>query len=639
MARLQHRGPDGLSKWSDDFITLGHTRLAIVDLSDAGTQPMLSQDGTLSSVVNGEIYNYPELRRELEAQGHVFQSDCDSEIVLPLYQRYGADAFAKLNGMFALAIWDSAKSRLILARDRMGIKPLYYHQTKEGGHLFASEIKALFGALDVRSWPIDPNGLSQYLTYQNQFGATTLFRYIKLVEPGCYLEIAGGQERNVRYWEAQIADQSEINFPQAVAAFQDCLAQSVRRHLMSDVGVACYLSAGFDSSAVASAAAAALSRPPQTFTGRFTEGGWYDEMSGAALVARNIEAPHRGVEITADRAMAEMDNLAVALDAPQMGMGALPQYLVAQAASEHCKVILTGHGGDELFSGYPVFKLASVLSAFRHGLGSFWTALRRLRASELPYIAYFTLMRLRSGEGRYLLPVLFSRKHQARALHATVWEAVAQHDPARPLQDIQAQSDTLYAQILNTYLKVYLPGLLVVEDKISMAHALEARTPMLDNAMVALSLSLSPEVKLNGGVLKAVIKEGTRDLLPPELYSLPKRGFPTPLRSWLRGPMKDWATARLTAPDSPLRRLFRPEYLTRTARAYQTSFKRTLRPLDEIPSHRMWMLLSLEAWLRQVEQTWHVRLELEQTAGSARYTAHPGRTKEAKANAGCKNCR
>ncbi len=597
--------------WSDNDITLGHTRLAIVDLTDAGSQPMHSTDGTLSSVVNGEIYNYPELRRELQALGHVFHSDCDSEVILPLFKQYGTDAFSKLNGMFAIAIWEPARKRLILARDRMGIKPVYYYSTRLGEFLFASEIKALFGAIDAREWPIDPTGLSQYLTYQNQFGSTTLFQDVKLLEPGCFLEVSEDHVTQTHYWELCVTPNNDIDFVQATMGFQNTLKGSVQRHLMSDVGVASYLSAGFDSSAVASSAAALLPTPPLTFTGRFPEGGWYDEMSGAALVAASINAPHQGVDITPDCAMAEMDNLAYALDAPQMGMGALPQYLVAQAAAQKCKVILTGHGGDELFSGYPVFKFAAVLSGFRRSLRKTWFALRSIRMSELPHIGYFTLSMLRGGEGRYLLPVLFSRKHQARVLQPNAWNALEPHDPASKLKEVNAKAQNLYEQLIYTYFKIYLPGLLVVEDKISMAHALESRTPMLDNKMIALSLSIPSDVKLTGGELKAIIKGGARDLLPSELYQLPKRGFPTPLRNWLRGPMQSWMTKRLTAKDSPLQRLFRPEYLEAVVHDYQRSLKRKFRPLDELPSHRIWMLLSLEAWLRQVEETWHMRLDIK----------------------------
>lgn len=611
MARLRHRGPDGQSHWSDDHVALGHNRLAIVDLSDAGTQPMTSTDGARTCVVNGEIYNYPELRAELEAAGHVFRSECDSEVVLPLFEAYGAAGLARLNGMFALALWEPASETLLLARDRLGIKPLYYHVGAHGEVLFASEIKALFGALDTNNWPIDPEGLAQYLTYQNQFGSTTLFKDIKALEPGCTLEISVKGLAHNRYWQAQIPAKGSRDFEAAKTDFQRRLEQSIARHLMSDVGVASYLSAGFDSTAVASAAAQQLPKPPMTFTGRFPEGGWYDEMSGAALVAKNIDAPHFAVDITATRAMEEMDNLARALDAPQMGMGALPQYLVAQEAAQRSKVILTGHGGDELFSGYPVFKIAGLLTDMRRGFGHAWRALRAVRRSEVPHIGYFSLSLLRGGDGGYLLPVLFSKKHQRRALDARVWRAVKDQDAAAPLRKIKSAARSLYERILTTYLNIYLPGLLTVEDKISMAHALESRTPLLDNAMVDLSLSIAPETKLHGGVLKSIVKDGARDLLPAELYTMPKRGFPTPLGTWLRGPMEQWMTERLTGASSPLRRLFKPEYLEATVRSYQRSLGRKWRSLDELPSHRMWMLLSLEAWLRQTQETWNVRLDIE----------------------------
>jgi asparagine synthase (glutamine-hydrolysing) len=516
--------------------------------------------------------------------------------------------------MFALALWDNDTQRLFLCRDRLGIKPLYYHQTAQGEVLFASEIKSLFGALDATSWQIDPEGLAQYLTYQNQFGATTLFEGIKILEPGCIMEISSREQHHTRYWNVRVADQVCNNFQEAKTAFQDTLRASVARHLMSDVGVASYLSAGFDSSAVASTASSLLPEPPQTFTGWFPEGGWYNEMSGAASVAHNIQAPHFGVDITAENAMEEMDVLIHALDAPQMGMGALPQYLVACEAAQHCKVILTGHGGDELFSGYPVFKLAELLSAMKSGPKKLWQTLRRLRRSELPHIIYFSLALLRGGASSALLPVLFSRKHQSDALAPHVWEALKDRDPTAALTEIKAKTCSLYETILTTYLTIYLPGLLIVEDKISMAHSLESRTPLLDNEMVDLALSIAPETKLHNGILKALIKEGTRSILPSELYTLPKRGFPTPLRTWLRGPMKDWMAERLLGVNSPLRRLFKPEYLQETVQQYHRSIGRKFRPLDELPSHRIWMLLSLEAWLRQTEKNWNIRLDIKSSS-------------------------
>lgn len=609
LPKLAHRGPDDEGIWTAGSISLGHRRLSIVDLSSAGHQPMTAYGGELALVANGEIYNYPDLRRELEASGVVFRSGSDSEVILHAYRMHGPDAFARLNGMFAFALIDLSQDRLFLVRDRMGIKPIYYYEdTRTGALLFASEIKAILAAAGRASWRIDPEALSQYLRFQNLFGSASLFAGIKLLPPGSMLISDPQGVRTETYWSPQPQGSPSSSFAEDAVAFHQTFQASVRRHLMSDVPVASYLSSGFDSTLVASSASAMLAEPPTAYTGTFSEGGWYDEMSGARRIAEHIGAPINSVTIGPQDLADNLDPLVLALDEPRMGLGAISQYMVAKAAAAHHKVILAGHGGDELFSGYPVFKAAALLAP--DSLAGFMRILRSVRVSELPPLVYFLARRLFGGGGPGHLPVLFGESRLARGLSRVAREKLAAIPTNAPAATTGNSAKSSYEELLLTYLSIYLPGLLVVEDKISMAHALETRTPFLDNELVDLSLRISPTNKLHQGNLKAIIKQEARSFLPSEIFNLPKRGFPTPLAAWLRGPLKGWTKARLTSPGNPLTLIFEPHFLASEVERYLGSPLRRIRPLDDIQTHRMWMLLSLESWLRQTRSVHGVQLEL-----------------------------
>lgn len=607
---LRHRGPDDEGTYVNGPVTLGHRRLSIVDLSANGHQPLVTDDQRLAAVVNGEIYNYPELRRELEAEGANFQSSSDSEIVLHGYRAWGTASFERFNGMFAFGLFDAASGRLFLVRDRLGIKPVYYHVAADGSLAFASEIKALIGGSGARSWRIDPTALGQYLTNQNMLGGKSLFEGVTLLAPGHYLEVSDSSSAEHAYWRPDFKTAAGLDFKDAVCRFKDVFDGAVTRHLMSDVPVASYLSGGFDSTLVASGAAKRMKTPPETYTGYFADGGWYDERDGARLVSNALKSEAHEIRITADDFRDAVDAVISALDEPRMGMGSVPQYIVAASVAKQHKVILTGHGGDELFSGYPVFKLAYLLASMVSRPRAAFAALKAVRASEAPHLGYFGLQRLMRGADAHFMPTLFSPREQSAGLLPEVAHAVASAKDDSVLTRIAEQSQTAYERILRTYLEVYLPGLLVVEDKISMAHALESRTPFLDNKLVDLALLIPEDVKLNDGQLKAIIKAAARDALPPELFKLPKRGFPTPLAQWLRGPLSGWLRQRISAPDSALTRIFKPAYLEASVENYLRSWRRSYRPLDEIQTHRIWMLLSLESWLRCTESNYGVRLEM-----------------------------
>ncbi|MEM5471120.1 asparagine synthase (glutamine-hydrolyzing) [Hoeflea sp. AS60] len=605
LRQMEHRGPDGEGSWQAPGIVLGHRRLAIVDLSERGRQPMISGDGHIAISVNGEIYNYTELRRELEQHGHVFVSDCDSETVIHAWRQWGEDSFRRFNGMFAIALWDADQKALHLVRDRMGIKPIYYWN--DGAQtLFASDMRAIVAASGWREWSISASGLSQYLTYENRFGAQTMLEGVCLVEPGHRIRIDGNGIEDFCFADPGLYEAADMSFPEAVSGFKATFGEAIDRHLMSDVPLASYLSAGIDSGMVTLAAADRLSADggPTAFTGRFDAGGWYDEASGAAMVAASRGLPHRLASINAESFRTHFDDLVFALEEPRMGTGALPQYLVAMEVAKTHKVVLTGHGGDELFSGYPVFKFVLLVQALKRSPAAFFKALRSLRISELPHIGYFALAAL-SGREKPFLPRLFSPALRQRLLCNGVTSALK----ASPGTVTEPVAGTAFDRLMRQYLRDYLPGLLVVEDKVSMAHALESRTPFLDNELVAFALSLPAEVKLDAGALKAVPRAAARGILPEALFSMPKRGFPNPLGAWLRGPLSGWMRERLCGEASALNRLFEPKALESHVERYLGSWRRRIRPLDEIATHRIWMLLCLESWIRQFDDKLGVQLQ------------------------------
>lgn len=599
--RMLHRGPDGQGYWGDAHagVMLGHARLAIVDTSEAGRQPM--HLGHLHAVVNGEIYNYPELRRELETRyGAQFASHCDSEVVLHGYAHEGTAFFARMNGMFAFALYDAATRRLMLVRDRVGIKPVYYCARAEG-LFFASEIKGLLAPFSGSDWAVDAVGLSQYLSFQTALAGRTLFAGVSLLRPGYMLSVSldAPQQYDVSRYVGMASHMPPVTtFEQARHAFRDVFEASVSRHLLSDVPIAGYISAGMDSATVLHTAAHALvaNGPMHAFTGRFPdETDWYDESSVAAEAVAAFGGVHCPVDITPTDFDQQLDAVVAALDEPKMGMGAFSQFVVARQVAARFKVVLTGHGGDELFAGYPIFKLARMAN---------W---RHLRRSELPHVVYFLLSALRRlfqpEFGRYL-PVLWSRRAQRKLLARPLADA----GYWQPLALLHTSSMTLGERIEATYMQEYLPNLLVVEDKISMVHRLESRTPFLDHALLDLSQRIAMEVKLHDGTLKALIKDYARQHLPAIYFSQPKRGFPTPLRRWLRTTHTHLLTERLLAEGSPLWRILSREEVRAQVDAYLHSWRRHLRPLDEIQSHRMWQLLCLESWVRQWQQHYGIRL-------------------------------
>lgn len=589
---ILHRGPDGNGLVETAGATLGHCRLAIIDPAH-GAQPWVSDDGRHVLVYNGEIYNFRELRHQLRQTGHQFRTDGDTEVLMAWLATYGVEGLAALSGMFAFALWDRRERRVLLARDRLGIKPLYW--TPCGGRdiAFASEIKGLLPARKR----VEPNGraIFQYLTFQQVMTDESFFAGIHRLEPGGWLEWRDGQTRQGYFWTA--VPQAEADQRAAAARYSEVLDGAIRRHLIADVPVGCYLSSGIDSSSVATLSTRLAGRPLTGFVGAFTEAPYYDERPGARLVAKAGGVALEEIVIRPEDFTTHLADVCWHLDEPTLGSGALPQYMLAAHASRSVRVVLTGHGGDELFAGYQVNKAVRLRQLLRRPwqLPAFLASVRR---DELTRILYFLMFPLISPDVGCGMHVMIPRRQRSRLLSGDFLHSLNDYDPLAEAARVTAGLSPADG-LLMLYLRTYLQTLLIQEDKVGMAHGLEARMPLCDNQLLELSLGLDLDTKLTGGELKAIPRAAMRPHLPPELFRLPKRGFPTPLAHWFRGdgPARQLVGDLLASPRARQRGIMLPEAMEALLALNDRSAGDGL--ADYARATRLYSLAMLELWFRQ----------------------------------------
>ena len=543
-AALVHRGPDSAGEHVDGNVALAARRLSIIDLA-GGDQPISSEDGTCTVVQNGEIYNYPELRDELERQGHRFRTSCDTEVHLHLYERDGVEYLRSLRGMFAVALWDAARRRLVLARDRYGIKPLYYRDT--GGALeFASELRAL------PRGEIDPDALEAFLAFNSIPAPYSIFREVRKLPAGHVLvwDEAGGLavDRYARPGPAPVEELRGDDEAELVEGLRARLRDSVRAHFLADVPVGVLLSGGVDSALLAALAAQETPEAVHTFTIGFAERS-FDERADARRVAERYSTDHHELLVRPDPVVL-LPALAEAFDEPFADSSALPTYLVSQLAAEHVKVALSGEGGDELFGGYYTYAadlladrvapLARVARPLVERLptssskASFdYKAKRFVRAAHLPPL-----------ERHHAWKEIFSPE-----LRAELRGSRSMFDPVdvyRARYAETAHADDL-ARLQDVDFGIYLvDDLLVKTDRASMAHSLEARVPYLDTVVTNLALALPTRHKVRGLAKKVLLRKAVEPLLPREIVHGKKRGYSIPAAAWLRGELEPFARATLS---------------------------------------------------------------------------------------------
>jgi asparagine synthase (glutamine-hydrolysing) len=572
--RIVHRGPDdgGLWQSADGRVVLGHRRLSIVDLSPAGHQPMSNEDGAVWIAFNGEIYNHAELRKTLRLDDrHRFRSRSDTEVIVHLYEERQQHVVEALDGMFAFGLWDASRRQLVLARDRMGKKPLYY-VVAAGRLLFASEIKALLGHPDVAR-RLDLVALNEYLTFSNVPEPRTMFEGIRKLPAGHTLVCdEHGALTIARYWSPLDgpAWTAPANRGEAVERVRDLVTQAVKKRLMADVPVGAFLSGGVDSSTNVALMSQLVSTPLQTFTIEFTGFGPaenFHDVPYARQVAQMFGCHHTEVQVTAGEALAYLPTMVRQQDEPLGDPACLPMHFVSRAAHQAgIKVVLVGEGSDEVFCGYPDFP------RLLHTFNGRWSQLLRMprflrravkRGAELagaPSGRVDVLRRAAEDEPLYMgLDVVFfdwekqalytaaGRSAMPRKAADTVAAYYREIGERRPGADFSQQMS--YVELRNR-----LPELLLMRvDKFSMAHSLEARAPFLDHQLASYALSLPAAMKMSGTRTKAVLKDAAHAWLPGEVIERTKQGFRVPLPAWLRGELAPWAEDLLRR--SPLREL------------------------------------------------------------------------------------
>jgi asparagine synthase (glutamine-hydrolysing) len=584
-ARLVHRGPDSDGTFLDGPVGLAARRLAIIDLA-GGDQPIANEDGTVTVVQNGELYNYPELRLELERAGHRFRTSCDTEVLVHLYEQEG-EAFARrLRGMFAVALWDAHRQRLVLARDRYGIKPLYY-RADGGGLEFASELRSL------PRGEIDLDALEAFLAFNSIPAPLTIFREARKLPPGHVLVWEDGQTRLERYARPAPVHASELredDEAELVEELRGRLRDSVRAHLLADVPVGVLLSGGIDSSVLAALAAQETGEPVRTFSIGFEERS-FDELSDARLVAERYGTRHRELVVRPDAALL-LPALADAFDEPFADSSALPTYLVSQLAAEDVKVALSGEGGDELFGGYYTY-VADLLAQRVGGLAG----LARPLVERLPTStarASFDYKAKRFVRGAHLPPL--ERHHAWKEIFSP--EARAEltgrrhrFDPVDLYRDRFAETEGAepLARLQDVDLGIYLvDDLLVKTDRASMAHSLEARVPFLDTAVTSFAFSLPGRQRVSGFRKKVLLRKAVAPLVPGQIVRGKKRGFSIPAAAWLRGDLEPFARETLSADTLRRQGYFDPEAVERV-------LDRHVRGEEDL-SRQLWGLLAFTLW-------------------------------------------
>jgi asparagine synthase (glutamine-hydrolysing) len=583
---IVHRGPDDEGRLALPGAALGMRRLSVIDVA-RGHQPMANEDGTVHVVFNGEIYNHRELHERLARRGHRFRTSSDTETLVHLYEDHGAGLAEHLRGMFGFAVYDATRRRLVLARDRLGQKPLYYWE-RDGGLAFASEVRSLREFPGFRA-DIDPAAVAEYLRLGYVPDPLCIYRGVRKLPPGHVLvwERGGGPARVERYWSPVRAEVA-IGEADAVAELRRLLSDAVRSHLESEVPLGAFLSGGVDSSAVVAEMARQLDRRVRTFSIGFDVDA-FNEAPHAARVAAAIGTDHTELIVRPD-ADALVERVVLGFDEPFADSSALPTYLVAELARRHVTVALSGDGGDELFAGYT--RYAELLG--RRELPAWARRVLGPAARALPHGAYGRNRLLdlsRALRQRYATTVASPLAGAEGGVGRDLLPGVGAPIDA-PIRDLfaSAAGRDLLTQLTLVDLQSYLPGdILTKVDRMTMAVSLEARVPLLDHPLVEFAVSLPSALKLRDGTGKWIFREAIRDLVPPSVLEKPKQGFAVPLAQWFRGPLR-YRLDSLAADDAPVLQFAERGVVSRLC-AEHLSGRR-----DQ--SGTLWRLLALDLWLR-----------------------------------------
>ncbi len=593
---ISHRGPDDRGFFVDQNLGFGFCRLSIIDLSPAGHQPMQDVTGRYTLIFNGEIYNFSELRKELEVQGVKFQSKTDSETILYLYAKHGVDCVKFLRGMFAFAIWDNVKRELFVARDRLGKKPLKYYKD-ENCFIFASELKAILKSPEVKK-EIDLEAIDEYLTYQYVPHPKTGFKNIFKLEPAHYLLIkSDGSVTKQSYWDLEYKRENYLTEKDWQDAVEAKLKESVKMRMVSDVPLGAHLSGGIDSSLIVAIMAKEMKEPVKTFSIGFPEKD-YNELHYAKLISESYGTNHQELIVEPD-AIALLPKLAQQYEEPYADSSALPTWYLSEMTRKHVTVALNGDGGDENFAGYTRYnamKLFQTLAKipFKKQLASINSTLYQITKAKVFQKGYRFLDAYKADPMDFYLKIIgyFSPEHK-EDLYSDNFKSQVKNSHWRNFieQYYSKPQPTWLDKILYTDIKTYLPDdLLVKVDIASMAHSLEVRSPFLDHEFMELAAQIPDSLKLRGHNKKYLLKQIAYKYLPKECIDRPKQGFGVPLEHWFRGNLTDYVRQELLDPEFLKYSWFKKEGIEQLINEHKTH--------KHNHGNRLWALLVLKNWLR-----------------------------------------
>ena len=589
---IAHRGPDNRGTFKNEEIGLGHTRLSILDLSETANQPMVSENGRYTLVYNGEIYNFKELKKELEKIGTPFKRDSDTEVVLEGFGQWGVELFEKLNGMFAFSIYDNQLNKVYIARDRFGVKPLYYY-AKDNNFIFGSEIKALLASNKIEK-KLNYQGLYEYLHYSSTLGETTFYEGIKKLEPGYYIEYDIEKKEfeihpyKLNYDIAPSTDSLE----EALANIRKHFEASVKRQLVSDVPVGIFLSGGIDSTAITAYATKHYKGKIKTFSAGFDFDGGHNELPLAKFIANHFDTDHHEMQITGDNTISVLEEVNHYFDQPFGDPARIPLYLMSQELKGKEKVILQGDGGDELFAGYHRYIRLHYYKSFKSISKLFFLLQKLIPKDSSKYrglrFLYALYQKEPSKEMAYIISEEMFDEDPANYFNERVKSQLKKHNPFKRYEYFYNQFKDLdpVNRALYTDTNIILPDLFFEKvDRATMANGLEVRVPFLDNILTEYAMSLPSKYKVRGKEKKYLLKKAFDEVIPHEVLYGPKKGFGVPIQHWLRTSMSEYMLENIRASE------FYNETLEELMQEHIANKK------DNGPI--LWKLLNLALWLKK----------------------------------------
>ena len=598
VASIKHRGPDAQGHFWSEGIALGHTRLSIIDLSETGSQPMFDNKKEIGIVFNGEIYNFPELRKELEKKGYVFMGTSDTEAIIYLYKEFGEKCFEKMNGMFAVAIYDFKKNKLVLARDRMGKKPLYWGIFQET-LIFGSELKSLISHPLFKK-EIDLNSVNKYLQYDYVPSPHSIFKNVYKLEPASYLLFEKGKIEKNKFWRADLTP-NKITFKEALGEFDSNMNSSVASRLVSDVPLGIFLSGGLDSSAIAYYAQKNSKDKIKTFSIGFKEDS-FDESKYARQVAEHLGTEHYEKILSAKDSLDLIPKIADILDEPVADASIIPTYLLSKFTKERVTVALGGDGGDELFAGYPTFQADSIVGLYESipefmRKGIIEKVIKSIPASDKNFSLGFKLKKFISGLGvnkKYLHQTWlgsFGKEERKNLFKNEAWEKLVNENEFEDIDTYmnEVKDSDPRNKILYLYMRTYLMDQVLVKvDRASMANAMEVRAPFLDTSIVEFANSLPYIYKYKNFQTKYILKKLMEGKLPQNIIHRSKKGFGIPLGKWLKEDLRGFCDKTLSKDNCDKFGLFNYEFINKLKNEHFSGVKDNRKLL--------WNLIVLFLW-------------------------------------------